>query len=153
MVDNNGIKPTLGDSLKTIGGAISGEVSKHGGVKGLAGELFDVTKDAVVRTGDAITKVAVSAAKHVDNAGTEFARKYNDYVAAGAKDDDAKDATATDDAKTATEDVKPDDAVKADGKTDDEILNRLEKDAKLDAEEQYLRARLAEIQKQRNSDD
>lgn len=145
MVDNNGIKPTLGDSLKTIGGAISGEVSKHGGVKGLAGELFDVTKDAVVRTGDAITKVAVSAAKHVDNAGTEFARKYNDYVAAGAKDD-AKDATAT-------EDVKPDDAVKADGKTDDEILNRLEKDAKLDAEEQYLRARLAEIQKQRNSDD
>lgn len=144
MVDNNGIKPTLGDSLKTIGGAISGEVSKHGGVKGLAGELFDVTKDAVVRTGDAITKVAVSAAKHVDNAGTEFARKYNDYVAAGAKDDDAK---ATDDAKTATEDVKPD------GKTDDEILNRLEKDAKLDAEEQYLRARLAEIQKQRNSDD
>lgn len=152
MVDNNGIKPTLGDSLKTIGGAISGEVSKHGGVKGLAGELFDVTKDAVVRTGDAITKVAVSAAKHVDNAGTEFARKYNDYVAAGAKDD-AKDATATDDAKTATEDVKPDDVVKADGKTDDEILNRLEKDAKLDAEEQYLRARLAEIQKQRNSDD
>lgn len=147
MVDNNGIKPTLGDSLKTIGGAISGEVSKHGGVKGLAGELFDVTKDAVVRTGDAITKVAVSAAKHVDNAGTEFARKYNDYVAAGAKDDDAT-ATATDDAKTAT-----DDAVKADGKTDDEILNRLEKDAKLDAEEQYLRARLAEIQKQRNSDD
>lgn len=147
MVDNNGIKPTLGDSLKTIGGAISGEVSKHGGVKGLAGELFDVTKDAVVRTGDAITKVAVSAAKHVDNAGTEFARKYNDYVAAGAKDDDAK-ATATDDAKTAT-----DDAVKADGKTDDEILNRLEKDAKLDAEEQYLRARLAEIQKQRNSED
>lgn len=145
MVDNNGIKPTLGDSLKTIGGAISGEVSKHGGVKGLAGELFDVTKDAVVRTGDAITKVAVSAAKHVDNAGTEFARKYNDYVAAGAKDD-AKDATAT-------EDVKPDDAVKPDGKTDDEILNRLEKDAKLDAEEQYLRARLAEIQKQRNSDD
>lgn len=141
MVDNNGIKPTLGDSLKTIGGAISGEVSKHGGVKGLAGELFDVTKDAVVRTGDAITKVAVSAAKHVDNAGTEFARKYNDYVAAGAKDD-AKDATAT-------EDVKPDDAVKP----DDEILNRLEKDAKLDAEEQYLRARLAEIQKQRNSDD
>lgn len=140
MVDNNGIKPTLGDSLKTIGGAISGEVSKHGGVKGLAGELFDVTKDAVVRTGDAITKVAVSAAKHVDNAGTEFARKYNDYVAAGAKDDDAT-ATATDD------------AVKADGKTDDEILNRLEKDAKLDAEEQYLRARLAEIQKQRNSDD
>lgn len=153
MVDNNGIKPTLGDSLKTIGGAISGEVSKHGGVKGLAGELFDVTKDAVVRTGDTITKVAVSAAKHVDNAGTEFARKYNDYVAAGAKDDDAKAATATDDAKTATEDVKPDDAVKADGKTDDEILNRLEKDAKLDAEEQYLRARLAEIQKQRNSDD
>lgn len=147
MVDNNGIKPTLGDSLKTIGGAISGEVSKHGGVKGLAGELFDVTKDTVVRTGDAITKVAVSAAKHVDNAGTEFARKYNDYVAAGAKDDDAT-ATATDDAKTAT-----DDAVKADGKTDDEILNRLEKDAKLDAEEQYLRARLAEIQKQRNSDD
>lgn len=147
MVDNNGIKPTLGDSLKTIGGAISGEVSKHGGVKGLAGELFDVTKDAVVRTGDAITKVAVSAAKHVDNAGTEFARKYNDYVAAGAKDDDAT-ATATDDAKTAT-----DDAVKADGKTDDEILNRLEKDAKLDAEEQYLRARLAEIQKQRNSED
>jgi len=146
MVDNNGIKPTLGDSLKTIGGAISGEVSKHGGVKGLAGELFDVTKDAVVRTGDAITKVAVSAAKHVDNAGTEFARKYNDYVAAGAKDDDAT-ATATDDAKTATDDVKPD------GKTDDEILNRLEKDAKLDAEEQYLRARLAEIQKQRNSDD
>ena len=146
MVDNNGIKPTLGDSLKTIGGAISGEVSKHGGVKGLAGELFDVTKDAVVRTGDAITKVAVSAAKHVDNAGTEFARKYNDYVAAGAKDDDAT-ATATDDAKTATEDVKPD------GKTDDEILNRLEKDAKLDAEEQYLRARLAEIQKQRNSED
>lgn len=145
MVDNNGIKPTLGDSLKTIGGAISGEVSKHGGVKGLAGELFDVTKDAVVRTGDAITKVAVSAAKHVDNAGTEFARKYNDYVAAGAKDD-AKDATATDDAKA-------DDVVKADGKTDDEILNRLEKDAKLDAEEQYLRARLAEIQKQRNSDD
>lgn len=143
MVDNNGIKPTLGDSLKTIGGAISGEVSKHGGVKGLAGELFDVTKDTVVRTGDAITKVAVSAAKHVDNAGTEFARKYNDYVAAGAKDDDA----------TATDDVKPDDAVKADGKTDDEILNRLEKDAKLDAEEQYLRARLAEIQKQRNSDD
>lgn len=151
MVDNNGIKPTLGDSLKTIGGAISGEVSKHGGVKGLAGELFDVTKDAVVRTGDAITKVAVNAAKHVDNAGTEFARKYNDYVAAGAKDDAT--ATATDDAKTATEDVKPDDAVKADGKTDDEILNRLEKDAKLDAEEQYLRARLAEIQKQRNSDD
>lgn len=148
MVDNNGIKPTLGDSLKTIGGAISGEVSKHGGVKGLAGELFDVTKDAVVRTGDAITKVAVSAAKHVDNAGTEFARKYNDYVAAGAKE-----ADATDDAKTATEDVKPDDAVKADGKTDDEILNRLEKDAKLDAEEQYLRARLAEIQKQRNSED
>lgn len=147
MVDNNGIKPTLGDSLKTIGGAISGEVSKHGGVKGLAGELFDVTKDAVVRTGDAITKVAVSAAKHVDNAGTEFARKYNDYVAAGAKDDDAKTATATDGAKTATEDVKPD------GKTDDEILNRLEKDAKLDAEEQYLRARLAEIQKQRNSED
>lgn len=146
MVDNNGIKPTLGDSLKTIGGAISGEVSKHGGVKGLAGELFDVTKDAVVRTGDAITKVAVSAAKRVDNAGTEFARKYNDYVAAGAKDDDAKTATAT-------EDVKPDDAVKTDGKTDDEILNRLEKDAKLDAEEQYLRARLAEIQKQRNSDD
>ena len=143
MVDNNGIKPTLGDSLKTIGGAINGEVSKHGGVKGLAGELFDVTKDAVVRTGDAITKVAVNAAKHVDNAGTEFARKYNDYVAAGAKDDDAK---------TATEDVKPDD-VKADSKTDDEILNRLEKDAKLDAEEQYLRARLAEIQKQRNSDD
>lgn len=143
MVDNNGIKPTLGDSLKTIGGAISGEVSKHGGVKGLAGELFDVTKDAVVRTGDAITKVAVNAAKHVDNAGTEFARKYNDYVAAGAKDD-AKDATAT-------EDVKPDG--KTDGKTDDEILNRLEKDAKLDAEEQYLRARLAEIQKQRNSDD
>lgn len=150
MVDNNGIKPTLGDSLKTIGGAISGEVSKHGGVKGLAGELFDVTKDAVVRTGDAITKVAVSAAKHVDNAGTEFARKYNDYVAAGAKDDDA---TATEDAKTATEDVKPDTAAKDDGKTDDEILNRLEKDAKLDAEEQYLRARLAEIQKQRNSED
>lgn len=144
MVDNNGIKPTLGDSLKTIGGAISGEVSKHGGVKGLAGELFDVTKDAVVRTGDAITKVAVSAAKHVDNAGTEFARKYNDYVAAGAKDDDE---AVADDAKTATDDVKPD------GKTDDEILNRLEKDAKLDAEEQYLRARLAEIQKQRNSED
>lgn len=153
MVDNNGIKPTLGDSLKTISGAISGEVSKHGGVKGLAGELFDVTKDAVVRTGDAITKVAVSAAKRVDNAGTEFARKYNDYVAAGAKEADANAATATDDAKTATEDVKPDDAVKADGKTDDEILNRLEKDAKLDAEEQYLRARLAEIQKQRNSED
>lgn len=150
MVDNNGIKPTLGDSLKTIGGAISGEVSKHGGVKGLAGELFDVTKDAVVRTGDAITKVAVSAAKHVDNAGTEFARKYNDYVAAGAKDDDA---TATDATATATEDVKPSDDVKADGKTDDEILNRLEKDAKLDSEEQYLRARLAEIQKQRNSED
>lgn len=145
MVDNdkNGIKPTLGDSLKTIGGAISGEVSKHGGVKGLAGELFDVTKDAVVRTGDAITKVAVSAAKHVDNAGTEFARKYNDYVAAGAKDAD----------EAVADDKPADAAVKADGKTDDEILNRLEKDAKLDAEEQYLRARLAEIQKQRNSED
>ena len=146
--DNNGIKPTLGDSLNTIGGAISGEVSKHGGVKGLAGELLDVTKDAVVRTGDAITKVAVSAAKHVDNAGTEFALKYNDYVAAGAKEADAT-ATATDDAATAT---ATEDAV-ADGKTDDEILNRLEKDAKLDAVEQYLRARLAEIQKQRNSED
>ena len=148
--DNNGIKPTLGDSLNTIGGAISGEVSKHGGVKGLAGELLDVTKDAVVRTGDAITKVAVSAAKHVDNAGTEFARKYNDYVAAGAKD--ADDEAVADDAKTADTASKADGEA-ADGKNDDEILNRLEKDAKLDAEEQYLRARLAEIQKQRNSED
>ena len=148
--DNNGIKPTLGDSLNTIGGAISGEVSKHGGVKGLAGELLDVTKDAVVRTGDAITKVAVSAAKHVDNAGTEFARKYNDYVAAGAKD--ADDEAVADDAKTA-DTASNADGEAADGKTDYEILNRLENDAKLDAEEQYLRARLAEIQKQRNSED
>ena len=87
MADN---KPSLADSLKTIGKAITDEVEKHGGVQGLATETFEAAK----------TGAGKAASKYASAKSDEFQRKYNEYKNASNEED--KD-TAADDAAVLAE--------------------------------------------------
>lgn len=155
MADNNGNKPTWADSLKAIGAAIGGEVDRHGGVKGIAGELFGATKDAAVKAGDALAKAGDEAARHVDNASADFIRKYNGYVA------EAKHAETADETPDRTEGEPESD--------EDEIRDRMElelmqlkesenavriilaaKKTEFDNTERQLRAQLESFQRRRD---
>lgn len=122
MADN---KPSLADSLKNIGKAITDEVEKHGGVQGLATETFEAAKTGAGKAIDALSKAADDASKYASAKSDEFQRKYNEYKNASNEED--KD-TATDDAA---------------------VLAEMERQAKLDTEEAKLRARLAEIAEER----
>ena len=97
MADN---KPSLADSLKTIGKAITDEVEKHGGVQGLATETFEAAKTGAGKAIDALSKAADDASKYASAKSDEFQRKYNEYKNASNEED--KD-TATDDAAVLAE--------------------------------------------------
>lgn len=115
-------KPSLADSLKTIGKAITDEVEKHGGVQGLATETFEAAKTGAGKAIDALSKAADDASKYASAKSDEFQRKYNEYK------------------NTSNEDTAADDAA---------VLAEMERQAKLDTEEAELRARLAEIAEER----
>lgn len=120
-------KPTLGESLKTIANAIGGEVDKHGGVKGLAVEVFDETKKVTVKAADTIGKAANDAGKYFNDKSADFKAKYDEAL---------KKAESETAEKTEKEET-------------DAAIADIEKQAKLDEEEEALRARLAEIKRER----
>lgn len=118
-------KPTITDSLKAIGAAIGAEVDKHGGAQGLAAEVFTATKEASVKAADAVSKAANDAGKYFEEKSADFKKKYDEAVK-------ETDKPAEDEASV-----------------DKEVTEEMERQMKLDEEEQKLRARLAEIQDER----
>lgn len=89
MGDEQNNKPSFMDSFKSIGNAIKNEINKHGGLKGVASETFDMSKKAMADTAHTLSEAVNDINDKIEEQKEEAKAKNAKPISYTAKETDA----------------------------------------------------------------